>query len=64
MYWKQPDKFEPEHFLDDSGNYITDKEGFIPFGIGMTPSQIVYTYSSQWVKNSCLHLAKFITIYR
>merc|ERR1711993_132445 len=27
--------FEPEHFLDESGNYITDKEGFIPFGIGI-----------------------------
>ena len=41
LYWKQPDKFEPEHFLDESGNYITGKEGFIPFGIGMTPYQIV-----------------------
>ena len=44
MYWKQPDKFEPEHFLDESGNYMTDKEGFIPFGIGMMSQQIVYTY--------------------
>lgn len=34
-YWKYPDKFEPEHFLDESGNYVSDKEGFVPFGTGL-----------------------------
>lgn len=34
-YWKYPDKFEPDHFLDDSGNYVSDKVGFMPFGIGI-----------------------------
>jgi hypothetical protein len=24
-----------EHFLTEDGNFIEDKEGFLPFGIGM-----------------------------
>ncbi|CAL4085419.1 unnamed protein product [Meganyctiphanes norvegica] len=33
-YWKHPEKFYPEHFLDDQGRVITKKDGFMPFGIG------------------------------
>ncbi|XP_047738360.1 cytochrome P450 2L1 isoform X3 [Hyalella azteca] len=33
-YWKHPDKFYPEHFLDDEGKLDGKKEGFLPFSIG------------------------------
>lgn len=33
-YWEQPEKFSPERFIDESGNYAAPKEGFIPFSIG------------------------------
>ncbi|KAA0201639.1 Cytochrome P450 CYP3213A2 [Hyalella azteca] len=33
-YWKHPDKFYPEHFLDDEGKLDGKKEGFLPFLIG------------------------------
>ena len=32
-YWTQPDTFNPDHFLEE-GKLITDKEGFLPYGIG------------------------------
>lgn len=32
-YWKDPDIFYPERFLDSSG-YFTRKEAFIPFSLG------------------------------
>jgi cytochrome P450 len=35
QYWKFPDKFHPEHFLTEDGQFIEDKEGFLPFGIGI-----------------------------
>ena len=35
-YWKQPDKFVPEHFLDpETGAFIEDKPGFAPYGYGI-----------------------------
>jgi len=35
-YWKQPDKFVPEHFLDsETGTFIEDKAGFAPYGYGI-----------------------------
>ena len=34
-YWSHPDKFFPEHFLDPSGSFIEDKEGFAPYGYGI-----------------------------
>lgn len=34
-YWQNPDKFNPEHFLDDNGTFIEDKESFVPFGYGV-----------------------------
>jgi len=33
--WTHPDQFYPEHFLDEAGNYIKDKEGFVPYSTGM-----------------------------
>lgn len=33
-YWANPDKFDPEHFLDDNGHFVQDKDGFVPYGIG------------------------------
>ena len=35
-YWKNPDKFFPEHFLDSEGKFTEEKEGFVPFGYGKT----------------------------
>ena len=35
LYWKNPDKFDPNHFLGNDGNFIEDKEGFVPFGVGL-----------------------------
>ena len=32
-YWQQPDVFNPDNFLDN-GDLVTDKEGFLPYGIG------------------------------
>ncbi|KAA0195471.1 Cytochrome P450 CYP3213A9, partial [Hyalella azteca] len=34
VYWKHPDKFYPEHFLDDEGKLDGKKEGFLPFSLG------------------------------
>lgn len=33
-YWEKPMEFYPGHFLDDQGQFIEQKEGFIPFGVG------------------------------
>ncbi|XP_042884301.1 cytochrome P450 2L1-like [Penaeus japonicus] len=33
-YWKQPEKFMPERWLDAEGKFNTKKEGFLPFGVG------------------------------
>jgi cytochrome P450 family 2 subfamily K len=33
-FWAKPDEFYPEHFLDESGQLIEDKEGFMPYGLG------------------------------
>ena len=33
-YWKYPNKFYPEHFIDENGKINTRKEGFLPFSIG------------------------------
>ncbi|XP_063860881.1 cytochrome P450 2L1-like isoform X2 [Scylla paramamosain] len=34
QYWEHPDQFRLEHFLDDQGNFASQKEGFLPFGTG------------------------------
>nr|AKH03499.1 cytochrome P450 3029B1 [Paracyclopina nana] len=34
-YWKNPEKYQPEHFLDEQGQFIEDKDGFVPFGSGI-----------------------------
>jgi len=34
-HWAHPDKFYPEHFLDEEGHYIRNKEGFVPYGTGL-----------------------------
>ena len=28
-------EFYPEHFLDETGKFVSDKPGFVPYGIGM-----------------------------
>ncbi|XP_068248303.1 cytochrome P450 2L1-like isoform X2 [Palaemon carinicauda] len=33
-YWEQPEKFYPERFIDESGNFSVPKEGFLPFSVG------------------------------
>eukprot|EP00058_Branchiostoma_floridae_P017177 XP_002602665.1 hypothetical protein BRAFLDRAFT_210347 [Branchiostoma floridae] len=33
-YWPDPDRFDPERFLDAEGNVINHPESFIPFGGG------------------------------
>ena len=33
-YWKNPDKFNPEHFLDGTGKFVENHDGFVPYGIG------------------------------
>ncbi|XP_050695435.1 cytochrome P450 2L1-like [Eriocheir sinensis] len=33
-YWNQPEKFMPERWLDESGKFVSKKEGFLPFGVG------------------------------
>lgn len=35
-YWERPDEFYPEHFLDDQGQLLTKKEGFLPFSLGQS----------------------------
>nr|XP_008114459.2 PREDICTED: cytochrome P450 2J5 [Anolis carolinensis] len=32
-HWETPDKFNPYHFLDQEGNFVT-REAFLPFGAG------------------------------
>ncbi|XP_045133381.1 cytochrome P450 2L1-like [Portunus trituberculatus] len=34
QYWEHPDQFRLEHFLDEQGNFASQKEGFLPFGTG------------------------------
>ncbi|XP_030764527.1 methyl farnesoate epoxidase-like [Sitophilus oryzae] len=33
-YWKDPMKFKPERFLDESGNITVDENYYLPFGLG------------------------------
>ncbi|CAL4065959.1 unnamed protein product [Meganyctiphanes norvegica] len=33
-YWKEPEKFQPERFIDENGKFKSQKESFMPFGIG------------------------------
>ncbi|XP_071546258.1 cytochrome P450 2L1-like isoform X2 [Panulirus ornatus] len=33
-YWDRPDEFLPERWLDEQGNFVSKKEGFMPFGVG------------------------------
>jgi len=33
-YWKEPEKFQPERFIDENGKFKPQKESFMPFGIG------------------------------
>ncbi|XP_069165324.1 cytochrome P450 2L1-like isoform X3 [Procambarus clarkii] len=34
QYWKQPDQFNIDRFLDAEGNFSGQKEGFLPFSLG------------------------------
>lgn len=33
-YWKDPDVFRPERFLNENGEYVQHSEQFFPFGLG------------------------------
>lgn len=61
-YWKKPMEFYPEHFLDKEGKFLEDKEGFIPFGVGMFHYQfnlLLALYGLRTVlKNNCTHLSQ------
>ena len=47
-YWEKPDQFFPEHFIDDKGNLITKKRGFLPFSLGNNYfCTIPYAFMSQ-----------------
>ena len=35
QYWKQPDKFFPEHFLGKFNFFLEEKEGYVPYGYGI-----------------------------
>ena len=41
-YWEKPDKFYPEHFLEN-GALVEEKPGFMPYGIGkrMCPGAVL-----------------------
>ncbi|KAB7501036.1 Cytochrome P450 2L1 [Armadillidium nasatum] len=34
-YWKHPNKFSLENFLDEDGKVIRNKEGYLPFSLGI-----------------------------
>jgi len=34
QFWKQPDRFNPENFLDADGGLISSMDGFMPYGLG------------------------------
>ncbi|XP_069163629.1 cytochrome P450 2L1 isoform X1 [Procambarus clarkii] len=34
QYWERPQDFYPEHFLDEQGELINKREGFLPFCLG------------------------------
>ncbi|XP_033100541.1 cytochrome P450 2K4-like [Anneissia japonica] len=33
-HWEEPEKFNPDRFLDSNGQLDIDKESFVPFGLG------------------------------
>ncbi|KAL7638666.1 UNVERIFIED_CONTAM: hypothetical protein RMT77_011238 [Armadillidium vulgare] len=33
-YWKHPNSFSIDNFLDEEGKFIRNKEGYLPFGLG------------------------------
>ena len=33
-HWEKPHQFYPEHFIDERGDLISNKEGFYPFSAG------------------------------
>ena len=33
-FWEKPEEFYPEHFLTEDGALISDKPGFLPYGVG------------------------------
>jgi len=36
-YWKDPENFRPERFLNDTGTALIKHEPLMPFSTGMTP---------------------------
>lgn len=33
-YWPDPERFNPDRFLNSEGKFVPQKEGFLPFSIG------------------------------
>ena len=40
QYWKDPDVFNPERFINDQNEIVTP-EAFIPFGYGNCPNDFL-----------------------
>ena len=34
QYWDKPEELYPQHWLDEAGNFIPKREGFLSFGVG------------------------------
>ncbi|KAJ8029292.1 Cytochrome P450 2J6 [Holothuria leucospilota] len=51
--WDEPEKFYPERFLDENGNYVK-RDDFIPFGIGVVVS-VSGSSLQGWRSSSSLH---------
>ncbi len=52
QYWKDPEVFNPERFLDTSGN-VQVPEAFIPFGVGELAQMSVRVKNWSDLKFSC-----------
>ena len=63
-YWKNPDKFFPEHFLDSEGKFTEEKEGFVPFGYGKTFYQIGKKSDMVFFKGAPTKIIRFQTFLR
>ncbi len=57
-YWKQPMDFQPENFLDADGQFIENKEGFAPFGVGESFRVCVIHKKLDAAVESCRKLCK------
>lgn len=45
-YWKDPETFRPERFLDHSGENLIKEERLIPFGLGERKLKTIMNFHS------------------